>query len=98
MFYAFTVGSFFLLIGSIINSNKRKDAGGGALLAETDSGEVNLVECTLSKNEGTMGGAVYSGAFRLNIVSSSITANKAKVRHASCVDNHHLTSTLSSHH
>ena len=55
----------------------RNDDGGGAIRSINDAGEINLVGCTLHSNTGTTGGAIFSRAFRLNIISSSISGNEA---------------------
>lgn len=60
--------------------NERYDDGGGAIRTTDDAGEVNIAECVFYRNAGTMGGAIFSRAFRLNIVSTNMTQNEATVR------------------
>ena len=64
---------------NVHHSNKRYDDGGGAIRTREEAGEVNIVECGLHRNAGTMGGAIFSRAFRTNIIGSHITDNTATV-------------------
>jgi hypothetical protein len=68
------------LLSNHKHRNERYDDGGGAIRTTDDAGEVNIAECVFYRNAGTMGGAIFSRAFRLNIVSTNMTQNEATVR------------------
>jgi predicted outer membrane repeat protein len=63
---------------SFIKNVRTKDTRGGAFMAESSSGTINIVQCLFSENFSmTYGAAVYSRTDQLNIINSIFVKNKA---------------------